>query len=481
MMKAYDTLFEEEILANKLNDSHTLTLENDRFLCPVCGERTRYVNGKKTNKDGRKRSSYFKHENENNKKECENYHGKIMNEEKIQKIKKDKENVYFNVTDCKFEIGFKMSSEDLERYHNENAKIIIISNSKKEYEQYIEISKSVFAPNELEFFQFNFYAENYTILEEGKDKRSHFKIFEREAVPTFFKVLSEDHHLPKRAKKVYSKELMTKTKYFVTATEEYKIKNNLLIREGITLIENYTITFSEKKLYGAMIIINKVNQSLRDLLKIWGYHLKELEKLCVLWPPMYQSKEMKTTSNEVYIKSDFDIIPHENINKMESVIEKSKSEYIKISNKDKLKILVNSELLEIQKIENVHREIISNDPEISYERVFKKKDSLTYHKVSDFEIKKIPQDDTIYLTQGTSIVYYKNNYVEKQVLFKEFEKKSVEQIFKEVINYTKRTERYIINNQLESKNPVVNSYLEKCKISGEINAAVKQLILEGKL
>lgn len=479
---AFDNFQKQFVFAADLNKKDCDPI---RYTCPYCRENLILVKSDKY-------SSYFKHRDGNNNKECNMYFKTLGINSNYYLQDSDNNRIaefFFNQETENFKIGIFFHSEELEALCENNSHIIIQENSKEIINQSFDFIS--FLENSYKYFIIDSPFKNYKVKIDNNILNichiNNIKSF------IFFKINSNNNH----ARYVFSGNLYTNTEYIVVSTVRKNLENFLF---HVPEYKNNLIIESNKfkNIFYVKIQFKYSSPNLDKILNKNEYNLFKSEELNVIWPPVYEFNEtFLTNSNNIFLESSFKLEENKSTN---SSVEKVKND----SNIYKLKL--NNILLVGKK--NIDLKILKEDSKISLtksEEIISKearscliKDNSNKNNIEidghgnlvlkDFDYylfsyngcNKLNNGEKIILNKGMKIAAYEKRFKRIEIFPLSDKKISIEEKIIDALRYYPKVEIY---ESQEFKNldltESVKKYLELCEKCGLINSMAKKYIKEG--
>lgn len=468
---AFDELQKHIVYAKDLNRRDRDPL---RYTCPYCKENLILVKSDKY-------SSYFKHRDGNNNKECNMYFkaSGINSNYYLQESENNRiAELFFNPETKNFKIGIFFHSEELETLCENNSHIIIQENSKEIINQSFDFIS--FLENSYKYFNIDNPFKNYKVKIDNNILNicniNNFKNF------IFFKVNSTNNH----ARYVFSGNLYTETEYIAISTIRKNLENFLFHipeRKNKSVIESN----KSKSIFYVKIKFKNNNPDLDKILNRNGYNLFESEELNILWPPVYENNEiLMANSNNIYLESSFELKENKSTNssvekvKMDSNVYRLKLANILLVGKKNidLKILKENSIINLTK----YKEIISTEARCCVLKDNSNKNNLEidghgnlvlkdfdYYLFSYNGCNKLNNEEKIILNNGMKIAAYEKRFKRIEIFPLPNKKMSMEEKIIDALRYYPKVEIYEAH---EFKNldltESVKKYLELCEKCGLI-------------
>ena len=469
MQKAFDTLLQTVVTAKSAAENGDN--EAFRYECLCCGEEVFLAA-----QDSIYKAIHFRHKSGNNDKDCELYLGEgLIHTPHNRKNKQERVEFYYN-NKC-FRVGFNFSEEEISEYEKTGALLEIRDNRNSSPFFNTQIDHSTFSDGIQEQFVLDKYAVPFYISNTLSNKRREYYVFNYN-VPSFFKILNSDPDDENfNAKLIRSKSIYTGVRYFIawigrnTAKIKLKDISDVLIEKEIEFT-----TFGRTTVWGLVVSFKDKSPMLDKILSDWGYNLDTSESVSLLWPPAYEKEgKLAVSSSEVYLYSSFSFQGLGNINTTDGCISKISENITKVSLCDSIHILKKNAELEIFK-EPLSSTILSLEVKEEQTDLFCVPNKNTFFLYSELGATKLTEGQKVFLTPDTFVVEYIGNTVTQIIRFTEPMESTIEEKFFEIIsNYwvIKEYQNIISPTSLPQ---IISQYLDYCKGTGCINAAVDKLI-----
>ena len=471
MLKAFDTLLQAVVSA----DSAAENSDNEafRYECLCCGEEVYLAAQGSIYK-----ATHFRHRSGNNDKDCELYLGQygVIQAPSVRKNKQERVEFYYNNNTKCFVVSFSFSEEEISEYEKAGAVLEIRDGRNSQPFFSTNIDHSTFSDGIPERFVLDKNARLYYISNTLNNNKREYSVFNYDA-PSFFKILCND---PEDegflAKYISSKYIYTEVRYFIAwpgrNTAQIKLKG---IPDVCVEKEIQFTTLGRTTVWGLVVSFKNKNPLLDSILCDWGYNLDVSECVSLLWPPAYETGErLAVSSSKLYLYSSFGFQGLGNINTMDKCISKISSSITMVSLYNSIHILKKNAELEIfqepllSAIEKVEVKEEQTD-------TFRIPDTNLFYLFSELGVNKLIEGQTIFLTPDTYIAEYNGNTLLRIIRFPSILQSDIEEAFIEILSNYWLTKEY----QGTTAGPLpqsIRDYLQACKGTKRINAAVEQLI-----
>ncbi len=477
MHKAYDTILQSEVSAELAAQNGGF--EPYRYECACCGEEVFVAAPYST-----KMVAHFRHRSGNNDVECENYlgqYGAISTDSRSRRNNRERAEFYFDSLSKTFSLALRFSESEIQEYEQQ---FVDFELRKKESDipfRVLKINSMNFSPDvptiiPLDNFSFSYYLSNTL---NGIQRKHDF--VNRSNIPTFFKISGDDNDF--KAKLVRSTILFTNTQYFVAFQSQYSAPRELPFPKGIEVAQTFRFDTMNRKFLGVVLTITNKTPSIDCLLKSWDYQLEASEILTLLWPPAYLIDDANIiTSDHAFIFSSFELQAYGNINVHSEEILKLSHGISRVTVKPKTKIFKKNAEIVIDKVEPLVGDYSVITPFESLVSTFTVPDDGTYYLFNRSGVSPLANGQVVFLTPNSSIVRYEYNNPVSYIypcLQKEL---TDEDLLEDILAHYKRMETFDSTRfSTLMLSETASRYIDKCKITGSINSAVKQFIEEGWL
>ena len=479
MRKAYDTFLQSEVSADLPAKSGSL--EPYRFECAHCGEEVRLAAVGSISM-----VPHFRHRSGNNDVECENYlgqYGAISTDSHSRKSKNERAEFYFDKSTKMFCMGLCFSDNEI-TVHEQNITAFELRASAQEQAFYtLQINHKNFSPNDPRMIPIMRFSNNYFLsntLNGIKRKHEIFKSISTNA-PTFFKIQGNDENY--KAKLVRSKVLYTNVQYFAAYQSQYTVPYDSSLPNEIRVDETFQFKTMGRNFLGKNLVFKNKTAHIDSLVMSWGYQLEASETMTLLWPPAVQVDDVSVIeSDTVFLFSSFALQAHGNINVHSEDIEKVSCNISKVSVKAQTKVYKNN--VEIIIAKDKQHSIGFDDLQIveRYESAYDVSNDSTHYLFSRSGVAPAGKGQSISLFPGCVIRRYMFGYLDACIYPRKHDEMTGEQLLNDLVSHYKRTETFTANVfDLCDLSEIAFQYLGKCELSGLINSAAKQFIMEGRL
>lgn len=475
MLQAFDTIMRcavnaQEVAKNNIDEPF-------RYECLCCGEEVHIAAANSTLK-----SPHFRHLRGNSDRDCELYLGSIGIEGAITAAKKrahERAEILFDTELKVFSLLISFPQEKIDEYERKGCTLEILSGQRNVKKETIRISRTNFSPDSPIEFPLNYSSSGCFIAINGVGIKAHYDILKPIDFPTFFKIKAASSYMGK-AKRHTDGIIYTGFSYYVIADKRSSIEKlyhyNSISVSGIDEIQT-----TEGSIWGTQIVINSIlDYHLSNILAFCGYTLKKSESVTLLWPPSYTVDDtICCSSSKAILFSSFELRAKSNISCDLYALEK----------KNNLFFLTVLESINIR-YENVEMQVspgqdvvVSNRTPIPtfVQTTVNVPENEDFYIIDKNIISKL-SPGRHYLREYTKIVHYNHNYPCAIYIPKEKERTSTVGKLRDILQYYKVTIPFtedLIDDIQVSK--LAETYLENCRITGNINPRALEYIKAGVL
>jgi hypothetical protein len=393
-------------------------------------------------------------------------------------FKIDKRNIYKG----SFYIVIKFSEKELIEHEENNAKLEIKVSQQKEPLKTKDINRINFVPDYPEKIPLEKFSKKYIVFDNLDDYEFEYELFNEED-PTFFKICDGDNEDDNFiAKWVRSQTIYTKTSYFIVFPDKCISSNNIKLLSNITKNNYFYFQTMNTTFLCEELLIESKTQECEEILKLWGYELKNLEKLTLLWPPSsYLEDTMMIKSDNVYVRTDFDLKVYTNIDSEPKNIKSLNNGVSKISFTSELKIGVMDSEIKYKRYKTTESGYEHINVELIKTKKYDVPNIFLSFLFNKYGVTFLGKGMSMLLTPNTEIRNYSSGYLVERIRPKEINILSGELLLNNILAHYKTVEifKWKDFDDVIDINEIALNYFQSCEISGQINSAVKRFIKNG--
>lgn len=479
MEKAFDAVLQMEIDASVIaKTSYLLYGDRFRYQCLCCGEEVYLAAA-----DSSVRSPHFKHRRGNNDIKCEQYLGQpgaVEHYVSIRKRNRELVEFVFNIDRMTFEICLSLTVEEISEYEQNKAKMLLYAKNNSRPFLTVPINRNVIIPNARNYFTVKEYSHDYYISFDNNNIRlEYLDVIKKSGKLNIYRVNIQDEHYKRQASSI----LYTDNDYVAISENEYNIQELTLLQNIETNGDVFSFITEYALFYAVRFRIKNIDYVVRSYFQKHDFQIETSESFDILWPPVFtRDSVMVCSSEEVYVSSSFELIPHGNINIDGVYIGKMDEGVHKLMVDDE--VIIYEKNVDIPIIKETRKTIESSlvESTIIYTEKYIVPNDYDYYLFDKNGCIKLTADSKVYLLQDDKIIGYKNGHI-KAYIYGCLEKKvSTESIINDILKYHPQSEVFIPDDFMDIEaNETIIAYLEKCYRSGKINSIVKRYIMEKKI
>lgn len=474
MERAFDTIMQRAVYARDVAKSNID--EPFRYECLCCGEEVHIAA-----KDGKKKSPHFRHLRGNSDTDCELYLGSMGIDGAIAAARKrahERAEIFYNIDQKIFTISICFPKERIDEFEQKGCILEIFSGQGKAKKESIRISRVNFSPDNPVEFPLEYMGNECSLVIKGANIQANYEILKPVDFPTFFKIKTSNTCIQK-AKRHTDGIIYTDTAYYVISEKRNLIENFSRYRNDISINAIDEINTAGGVIWGAHIIIHSVLSHLSNVMTYFGYILKKPENVSVLWPPTYKVDDMSCcSSSKVILYSSFRLQAKSNISCEPQNIEQKNNYYI-IDVSEPVKICYENIEIELAHCNDFTEQSME---ETIYHVPYVDVTENSEHYIFDENgVNKLPAG-RFYLRKTAKIICYRQNYPIKVYLPRTQKQSNPVGVLRDILQYYKVSEPFMetmLSGYQLSK--LAKTYIENCRISGEINCKVLEYIKAGIL
>ena len=473
MHKAYDALLQTAVSAE--NAAANTDNEPFRYECLCCGEEVFLAA-----QDSVYKATHFRHRSGNNDKDCELYlgqYGLIPASPSDRSKRQDRVEFYYQNLHKAFYMSFRFNDSEIAAYESVDACIQVrAARNQNPFFSKI-INHTNFYDDVPETYMIEINAETYYISNTVNNIKREYQLFKIDG-PSFFKISGEESDFT--AKFVKSRSLYTNVKYFIAWPGRNTAQIYLSKVPGVQIDEQLQFkTMNNCNVWALVATFTEKNPQLDALLQSWGYDLSASEEILLLWPPSYEHDEtLNISSNNVFVYSSFALQAFGNTNMSNKAIHKIDTNVTKVDVDGKLIILKKNAEMTVETKAFLDEFTSLNPICVTTKKFVVPEDGVFFH-FSSHGVEKLSSGQMVFLTDASSVVEYKGNYIHRVITMTKDEDMSLNEKIQQALMYywvfipydEKREENYSTD---------ILKYLQENKVRGHINKAILSLIEEKK-
>lgn len=489
MNNAFDTILQLSVSANIAAKSRGV--EPYRYKCLCCGEDV-YIAAPFS----KKKAPHFRHKRGNNETECEQYMNQVaswfgcandlfgLGRDSYSRRNKHKQIDFFydNIKE-RFEISIVLSKAEIEKYEQDETSLQLGDKHTRERFGSIKVNRTNFVADEQFIFPLNEFSQYYCISFSSENMSTECKqLFRSDGIPSFFKISGSDEEF--RAKLIREGTIFTDTVYFVAFQNNREINRIKGFDKDIEIVKENIVKTMKRTFYCLVLKIVKKSRELDEMLSSYGFQIEYAEKVKLLWPPAALcDDEYEVPTDNAVLYSSFKLYAHGNTNiECDDILEIGKG-VSKINIYKKTKIHCKNTEIIFSPIISVGRGLSTPKMEVTYMDTFKvPSGDYEYYLYDEDGIIFLQEGQSVYLTQNSKIVQYRQGYITGYILYQNKEFLKGEQLLKDILCHYQRTEIYVEDDfDLCELSEIATRYIQECRMKGTINVVAKEYIKEGKI
>lgn len=485
MLYAFDTITCDRVSAEEVSKNNID--EPFRYECLCCGEEVHLAAAR-----SKKRSPHFRHLRGNRAKDCELYLGGLFKTgaeieralAAAEKRARSHAEILFNPIEHLFYFSISFSEEKIAEYQNAEYELSIKSGSSQLLNPVL-LNRANFAPDSPVLFPLRL-TSNFFCLSLRSRKMignpivSNYELLKPIDFPTFFKFQTKYDESP-ITKRHTDGIIYTDTRYYIIAMKKSSIEKLLYYSPCISIGQIEEIAALGSVVFGAELVITSLSSELRDTMQYFGYFLRKLERITLLWPPYYfVNGELRCKEGTLFLASSAELKPRSNITCNFDQLTNSGDLYtinysdslrIRQTNGTEIQISTPKDILPISKKEpttEVQKTIVVGEGQNFF--CFGKNGC------------SVLAPGRYHLTVSSRIVQYLGNYPDTIYTLPDNCQMSAEKKLSDILKYYNVmipfTDDLIHEIQLSS---VAESYIAKCRNAGTINVKALESIKAGTI
>jgi hypothetical protein len=478
MRIAYDTFLQSEVSADLAAKAGSF--EPYRYECAHCGEEVSIAAVGSI-----RMIPHFRHHSGNSNIECDLYigqYGAISTDARSRKSKNERAEFYFDSNTKMFHLGLRFSEDEISAYEKQSTIFELRATTNTEPFFSLRINGRNFVADVQCMIPINKFSHNYFLSNTLNGIKRKYEVFNNSGnnTPTFFKLQISDSDY--RAKLVRSSVLYTNIPYFVAYQSQYWSPMDERLPNEIKVENTFKFETMGRNFLGKVLSIKSKTAQIDSLLMSWGYQLEASETLTLLWPPsMFFGDSALIDADSAYLYSTFDLHAHGNINVHSKDIKKIADGISKVSVNSRTKVYKKNVELVLDKHEQISNEydVISMSRKESKAYVVSDDGTYLFNRSG---VSPLSKGMSVLLTPKSEIRHYSFGYLDGYVIPLKHSALTSDRLIQDILIQYKRMENFKWDDFDSLKlSHTAFQYIETCKISGQINSAVKHFIKEGRL
>lgn len=444
MHKAYDHILETIVTAEDAVINRGF--EPYRYECLCCGEEVRLAAP-----FSKQRSAHFRHLSGNNDTECEEYFGtgeSGLSKRGNKRGYREVAEIYYSNANKAFLLNIKFAEDELYYHEASNASLMIKTTANKSPFKSIQINRTNFIPDIAVPFILDQYSDKYFVSISDASSR----VYEFMAIDDLsaFKIQGDgEDYVAKLIKSRNSTPVIyTNTRYLFMSLNPNRIDRIKSIPGEYVQNQIRVETMKGLLFYAIEINVCEGNDKLERNLIDEGFRLEKNESIEVLWPPCHLNGEIFQCENdEMYISSSFALRAHSGNNLNADEIITGDNGISKILVNKIVKINRKNAELQLAAIP-YSRETQSIKPSVKKCKTYRVPENVDALLFDRNGVNNLSPGQKIVMSDGRTIIIYKNNIPLEVIKEEEKQKLSEKDIKAEALLYYKREDNMYLKEQL---------------------------------